>query len=101
MDLHRAIRQRMIGAILVIALGLSASSSRVISENKAATPAAQFKALLKEYQEASGGGVLSDEERLKFVGQVYRLRNRFSLSFIELAEKYPNDPIAVDALMQA
>jgi hypothetical protein len=101
MNLHRAIRQQLIGAILVIALGLSVASSRANSEDKAATPAAQFKALLKEYQEASGGGVSSDEERLKFVGQVYRLRNRLALSFIELAEKYPHDPIAVDALMQA
>jgi hypothetical protein len=91
----------MIGAILVLALGVSASSGRAIAENKAATPAEQFKTLLKEFQEASGGGVSSDEERLKFIGQVYRLRNRLALSFIELAEKYPNDPIAVDALMQA
>jgi hypothetical protein len=93
--------QQMTGAILVIALALSATSETCRGQNKPATPAEQFKALLKEYQEASGGGVSSDEERLRFVGQVYRLRNRLALSFIELAEKYPHDPIAVDALMQA
>src|SRR5262249_8424777 len=56
---------------------------------------------LKEYQAASSGRVLSDEERLKFVGSVYRLRNQLAQKFVELAEKHPKDPIALDALMQA
>lgn len=101
MNLLQAMRQRMVGGILVLALGLSATSGVCRGQNKATSPAKEFKALLKEYQEASGGGVSSDEERLKFIGQVYRLRNRLALKFIELAEKYPNDPLAVDALMQA
>src|SRR5262249_61130967 len=58
-------------------------------------------ALLKEYQEASGGGALTDEERHKFIGRCYRHRNRLALEFIELAEKNPDDPVAVDALLQA
>jgi hypothetical protein len=92
----------MIGGIFVLTLALSATSGICRGQNKSATPAEQFKALLKEYQEASGSGrVLTDEERLKFIGQAYRLRNRLALSFIELAEKNPSDPIAIDALMQA
>jgi hypothetical protein len=31
----------------------------------------------------------------------YRARNQLALKFVELAEKYPKDPIAVDALLQA
>jgi hypothetical protein len=44
---------------------------------------------------------LSDEERLKFVGRVFKLRNKLALKLVALAEEYPKDPVAVDALMQA
>ena len=73
----------------------------LITSALADTPAEQYRALLKEYQLASSGKVLTDEERMKFVGQVYRHRNRLAQKFVELAEKYPTDPIALDALMQA
>jgi hypothetical protein len=67
-----------------------------------ATPAEQYQALLKQYQLASSRGrALSDEERMQFVGQTYRLRNQLALRFVELAEQHPQDPIAVDALLQA
>ncbi|MFO0969587.1 MAG: redoxin domain-containing protein [Gemmataceae bacterium] len=66
------------------------------------TPAEQFQALRKEYDRASSSGaVLTDEERLKFVGQVYKHRSKLALKFVELAENHPKDPIALDALMQA
>ena len=38
---------------------------------------------------------------MEFVGRVYKLRDKLALKFLELAEKYPKDPIAVDALIQA
>jgi hypothetical protein len=69
--------------------------------DKPATPAEQYQALLKKYQAASSGRVLTDEERMAFVGRVYRLRNRLAQKFVELAEKNPKDPVALDALMQA
>src|SRR5262249_15645771 len=34
-------------------------------------------------------------------GQVYKHRNALAAKFLELAEKHPDDPIALDALMQA
>jgi hypothetical protein len=70
-------------------------------QDKPATPAEQYQALLKKYQTASSGGVLTDEERMAFIGWVYRLRDRLAQKFVELAEKYPKDPVALDALMQA
>lgn len=71
-------------------------------EIQQATPAEQYQTLLKQFQRAaSSGRVLSDEERLKFVGQAYRHRFKLALKMVELAEKYPKDPIAVDALSQA
>src|SRR5262245_52673197 len=70
-------------------------------QDKAATPAEQYQALLKEYERASGGGAKDDEDRLRVIGRVYRQRNELGEKFVALAEKYPNDPVAVDALMHA
>jgi hypothetical protein len=89
------------GGILVAVLACLAAAAQGRGEGKPATPAEQYKALLKEYQAASGGGVLTDEERMKFVGRVFKQRYELALKFLELAEKHPQDPIAVDALIQA
>jgi len=87
--------------ILVVVLALSAAAAQENRTDSPSTPAEEFKALLKEHQTASSGGVLSDDERLAFVGRVYKHRNRLALKFLELAEKHPREPIAVDALLQA
>src|SRR5207245_1834336 len=51
-----------------------------------ATPAQQYKALRKEYDIATGSGVpLSDAERLKFVGRVYKHHYALAEKFLELA----------------
>jgi hypothetical protein len=84
--------------ILVLALSTTAHGN---SQDSPATPAEQYRALLKQYQRASGGGAPSDEERMKLIGRVYRLRNELALKFVDLAEKNRKDPIALDALMQA
>ncbi len=86
-------------AILVLTLSLAAAQDQ--QRDPSPTPAEQYKALLKEYQRVPGGGVLSDEERLKFIGRVYKHRHQLALRFVELAEKHPKDPIALDALSQA
>src|SRR5262249_49186838 len=44
---------------------------------------------------------LNDEERLKFIGRVYKHHYAVALKLLALAEKYPNDPIALDALTLA
>jgi hypothetical protein len=92
--------QRIVEVILVLGLGLSAAAEGE-GQDRPATPAEQYKALLTEYQKASSGGVLTDEERMKFVGHVFKYRNQLALRFLELAEKHPKDPIAMDALIQA
>jgi hypothetical protein len=92
----------MIGGFLVLVLGLPVVAAEDPGQAGPATPAEQYKVLLKEYQEASSSGrVLSDEERMQFVGRTYKLRNQLALKFVDVAEKYPKDPVAVDALMQA
>jgi hypothetical protein len=88
--------------ILTVALGLATAAPQREVRDQPTSPAEQYKSLLKQYQDASSSGrALSDEERLQFVGRVYRLRNRLALSFVELAESHRDDPIAVDALIQA
>jgi hypothetical protein len=83
-------------------LALSALAVEGNSQGKPPTPAEQFKALRKEYDRASSSGVpLTDAERLKFVGRAYRHRNALAQKFLELAEKHPTDPVALDALVQA
>lgn len=88
--------------ILAVTFALPIIAAQKKSENNQATPAEQYKALRQEYDRASSSGVpLSDAERMKFIGQAYKRRYEFAHKFVELAEKYPNDPIAVDALIQA
>jgi hypothetical protein len=90
--------------LLLSGVFLSTAAAADVASPRPADPKAaeRYKALLTEYQNASSSGrALSDEERLKFVGQVYKLRNRLALKFVELAEKNPKDPVAEDALIQA
>jgi hypothetical protein len=93
--------RRIVGGALVLVLGLSLAAAGGESQDKPATPAEQYQALLKEYQDASSGGAPSDEERMKLIGRVYKRRNELALKFLELAEKNPEDPVALDALTQA
>jgi hypothetical protein len=83
-------------------LNLSVAAAEGNSQDNPPTPAEQYKALRKEYDRASSSGVpLTDTERLKFVGRAYKHRNALAQKFLELAEKHPTDPVALDALMQA
>jgi hypothetical protein len=83
-------------------LALSAVAAEGNGQDKPPTPAEQYQVLRKEYDKASSSGVrLTDAERLAFIGRVYKHRNALAQRFLELAEKYPNDPVALDALIQA
>jgi hypothetical protein len=88
--------------MLVLTLSLSVAAATRDGQEKRPTPAEQYKALLAEFDKASSSGrPLTDEERMKFVGQAYQRRYTMALKFLELAEKHPDDPIALDALTQA
>lgn len=94
--------QRIACGILVLMLDLPVRAVGDNGPDKPATPAEQYRALRKEYERVSSSGVpLTDAERLKFVGRVYRHRNALAKKFLKLAEKHPNDPIALEALIQA
>jgi hypothetical protein len=94
--------RQMTETLLVLVLSLSVVAAVGKSQDNPPTPAEQFKALRQQYDRASSSGVpLSDAERQKFVGQVYKHRNALAQKFVELAEKHPTDPVALDALIQA
>jgi hypothetical protein len=63
------------------------------------TLAQQYSALLKEYRPISGGtrNAKTDAERKLVVERMAA----FAPKFVELAAKYPDDPIAITALRQA
>ena len=92
---------RIVGGSLVLVLALAVAAAECAGQSKPATPAEQYKEILKEYQVAASGGGGSDEERRKIIARVDKLRDGIALKFLELAEKNPKDPIAVDALIQA
>jgi len=84
---------------LILAVGAAGVSAQ---EKKEAAPEEEFKALRKEADRLPGAGaVMTDAERLAFVGRAYKQRGEFAPKFVALAEKYPNDPVALEALTQA
>lgn len=61
-----------------------------------------LQTLRKEYNAATGSGVpLTDVEHSKCAGRVYTHHFTVAMKFVKLAGKLPNDPIALDSLIQA
>ncbi len=90
--------QRIVGGILALVLGLSVVAWGE-GRDKAATPAEQYKALLKEWSEATHAfwNATTAAERGKIVARVDKLLSQV----LELAEKKnPKDPVALEALIQ-
>jgi hypothetical protein len=89
---------RMAGGILVLLLGLSVAGAGDEHKDKPATPAEQYQSLLKEFNDAARGlwTATTDEERKQSAARVEKITPRL----LELAEKNPYDPIALDALVQ-
>jgi AhpC/TSA family len=97
-----SLRRSVWANLVLLIVTLAAVASEGSGQGQPATPAEQYKALRKEYDMATGSGVpLSDAERLKFVGRVYKHHYAVAEKFLKLAEKYPNDPVALDCLIQA
>ena len=104
---------RIVGGFLVLGLGLSVFAAELQAQEKPATPSEQYKAILKESQSrynashkeyvasAPKGSMPSDERRMEFVGRAYKIKYEQAPKLVALAEKYPNDPIALDALIEA
>jgi hypothetical protein len=93
--------QRFVWGILILMPNLSVAAEGN-GQDKPASAAEQYQKLRKEYDQSSSSSVpLTDAERLKFVGRTYKHRYALAARFLELAEKYPNDSIALEALIHA
>lgn len=92
--------RRIVGASLSFLFILSLAP-HVDGQGKPATPAEQFKAIRKEYDVAASGSGTTDDDRRKSIARVDQLRPGIAQKFVDLAAKYPKDPIAVDALIEA
>jgi hypothetical protein len=96
---------RSVAGVLVLLLAVPALADQDQPKDKPATPAEQYKALLKEYQDAEQAfqkayqEAKTDAERQKAFEDKYPQPQKFAPRFLELAEKSPKDPVAVDALV--
>ena len=90
---------RIAVGMLILALAQASSGFCDSGIEKELTPAQQFAALHKEYNPAAGAfrKAKSDRERRLAVERFAKLAARY----LDLAEKYPKDPVALRALRQA
>ncbi|HMF11411.1 MAG TPA: hypothetical protein VKE94_03875 [Gemmataceae bacterium] len=93
-----------IAGLLVLALAVPAPAAAEQPQDKPAKPAERYQALVKVYQDAMQayseaiGKAQTFEERQKVFDDVYPKPEKLAPRFLELAEKYPQDPVAFDAL---
>ena len=90
--------QPIIAGILILLCGMPVSAADE-GQAKSPTPAEQYAALAKEFQEAARAFYVkatNNEERIEPQARIVNL----SPQFLELAETYPRDPFALDALLQ-
>ncbi len=83
--------------LLALLLSTASLTGKNEGQDKPATPAARYQALIKEFYDAAQTHwkATTDEERTKAVARI----NTLSLHSLELAEKNRKDPIALDALV--
>jgi len=85
----------------IVLLLLSPIVAASYGQEKPSTPAEQFAALKKEYNQSPGASPTNDEERMQFIGRVYKHHFEVAVKLVQLVEKYPDNPIALDALTLA
>jgi hypothetical protein len=93
---------RMVGGTLVVVFGMSVAAAE---DKQRATPEQQYKALLKEYNEAfeeyakAFSAAQTPEDRQKVVREKYPSPSPCAAKVLELVEKNPREPFAEDALI--
>src|SRR5689334_2430835 len=104
---------RIFGTSLALGVGLVAVAAEVRGQDRPAAPAEQYKALVKEsqsrydaaqeeaFRSVPKGGILPDDKRTTLVGLAYRSKYEQAPKLLALAERYPQDPVALDALTEA
>src|SRR5262245_17064303 len=87
-------------AVLLLCTLLAGQDPPAQQSKPAGTPAERYRALLDEYK-LTGGNVTTDAERVVWIGKGFKRHSELAVKLVELAEASPDDPIAIDALIQA
>jgi AhpC/TSA family len=97
---------RIVGGILVLVLGMAVVAAEdEVLDKQPTTAEQQYKALLKEYNDAFQEYAKADreaktpEEQQKVVQENYPWPDKYASKFLELAEKNPKEPFAEAALI--
>jgi hypothetical protein len=91
--------------VLLLAIPAVHAQDKPGNQDQPVTPAEQYQALLKEYQQAlkayqdASRNAKTPEEQRKVFEEQYPKRDKLAPKFVELAEKHPKDPVAIDALI--
>jgi hypothetical protein len=91
--------------ILLLAWPALADDDKPKEKDKPMTPAEQYKALDKEYDDAmqafqkAYGEAKTDEDKQKLFTDKYPRPDKFAPKFLKLAEEHPKDAAALDALV--
>ena len=98
---------------LAIALGLFLVAVEVRAQDKPFSLSEPYKAILKETQSRESdshrefaasvpkGALPPDDKRMEYIGRSYKIQYEQAAKLVDLVEKSPNDPIALDALTEA
>jgi hypothetical protein len=95
---------RILTGLLVLALAVPAALAAQQPKRTPFAPADEYRALVKVNQDAMQtysealAKAKSYEDRLKVFDEVYPKPEKLAPRFLELAERYPRDPVAFDAL---
>src|SRR6267378_4951508 len=96
---------RVGGGLLVLAFAVAALGAEDKIKGKPAAAAEQYQALVKAHEDAlqaysqALGKAKTYEERLKVFEEVYPKGDKLAPQFLELAERHPQDTVALDALL--
>jgi hypothetical protein len=91
--------------MMLLAWPVSADDEKAKGKDESATPAEQYKALDKEFNDAmqafqkAHGEAKTEKERQQLFQDKYPQPDKFAPKFLALAEKHPKDPAAVNALV--
>lgn len=97
---------RIVGGVLIHVLGMAVWAAKDEGQDKQpATPAQQYQAVLKEYNDAfreyaqAYRDAKTPEEQQKVVQQKYPWPDKYASKFLALAEKHPKDAVAEAGLI--
>src|SRR5262245_19530363 len=86
---------------ILFGFGLGTALSCCAAQKAPLLPAQQFQSIRREYELAAAGTGPTDDDRRRSIARVDSMREGLGQNCLDLALKYPSDPVAVDALMQA